>query len=299
MTAGTAPRVSYLYGTTLRRPDGSTLEVPAAQYWSFSTVADTTFTLSYDEATQQSVVTELDPTGVVVETTPGVETLAVSSDRSVVAWVGEDGKVEARTERGSKSLGSVPRGSSAVAVVGSCVGDDACSVFFQPAGSGKPGIITTGGSVVRLNAQSISDVSADGWLAVRTSATDDSSCHRVAPNQGGGFETCDYKVHDFSPSGELVLADASSYGDGMGSSGLVMLNQRGELLAGWEWTGTDPNEQLTVVGHAWEDDEHVLAQVYGRGAWTMLRFGVNGSVEQILSQIQDDDFNPPWVFAQQ
>ena len=74
---------------------------------------------------------------------------------------------------------------------------------------------------------------------------------------------------------------------------------KGQLLAGWESTGTDPNEQLTVVGHAWEDDEHVLAQVYGRGAWTMLRFGVDGSVQQILSQIQDDDFNSPWVFAQQ
>lgn len=298
--AGEAPGVTYLSGTTIHRQDASTLEVPASQYWSFTTVGETIFTLSYDEAAQQSVVTELDAVGDIVETTPGVESLAVSSDRSVVAWVGKDGDVAVRTDQGKTTLGSVPRGSSAVAVLGSCVGGDACSVFYQPAGTGKPGIITSDGNVVRLrNAQSITDVSADAWLAVRTSATDDSSCHRVAPNQGGGFETCDYNIHGFSPSGAYVGADPSSYADGMGASGLVILDLAGEVVAGWEWTGTDPNEQLTVVGHAWEDNEHVLAQVYGNGTWTMLRLGVDGSVERVLDQIQDDDFNPPWVFAQQ
>lgn len=300
VAAGEAPRVSYLSGTTIHRPDGTTLEVPAAQYWSFATVGDTTFTLSYNEAEQQSVVTELDATGGVVETTPGVEALAVSSDRAVVAWVGQDGAVAVRTEQGPTTLGSVPRGSSAVAVVGTCVAADPCSVYFQPAGTGKPGVISRDGEVVRLsNAQSISDVSADTWLAVRTSATDDSSCHRVAPNEGGGFETCDYGIHTFSPSGAYVAADPSSYADGMGASGVVILDRDGELLAGWEWTGTEPDDQLTVVGSTWEDDDHLLAQVYGGGSWTMLRLGLDGSMEQVVEPVQDDDFNPPYLFAQQ
>ncbi len=79
----------------------------------------------------------------------------------------------------------------------------------------------------------------------------------------------------------------------------MILDRAGILVAGWEWTGTEPAEQLTVVGHVWEDDDHVLAQVYGAGTWTMLRLGVDGSAERILEPIQDDDFNPPYIFAQQ
>ncbi len=184
VAAGDPPRVDYLVGSTLHRPDGSTLQLPERQYWAFATLGDGIYTVNYDEAAdQQSRVTEFDAAGSVVATSPGVEALAVSPDGSAVAWVGGNGVVEVHTEQGVRTLGSVPVGSFAESVLGSCVGDEPCSVFFEPPAQGKPRVIASDGTITRLDdAMSISDVSADAWVAAMTSVTNDSSCHRVAPN---------------------------------------------------------------------------------------------------------------------
>jgi hypothetical protein len=57
-----------------------------------------------------------------------------------------------------------------------------------------------------------------------------------------------------------------------------------------------------VVGPTvWEDDSHVLVEVYSAAedAWTVLRVGTDGSVERATEMTPGDETRSPFAFAVQ
>ncbi|MDR6174303.1 hypothetical protein QE364_000800 [Nocardioides zeae] len=87
----------------------------------------------------------------------------------------------------------------------------------------------------------------------------------------------DYGVLSFSPDGSLVLGD-DAYRDGAGSGRLAFLDS----ATGEPVTAFEPAEGWWVAGTAWEDDDHVLAQLTDAAdTLVTVRVGTDGSVEHV------------------
>ena len=93
------------------------------------------------------------------------------------------------------------------------------------------------------------------------------------------WETCDYTLFDFSPSGERILA-GPAYLDGFGQGIAAVLDRDGEVLAEWRSHG-----QAAILRTIWEDDDHVLVIVFQDEQSAILRVGLDGSVEIALPPV--------------
>ena len=103
------------------------------------------------------------------------------------------------------------------------------------------------------------------------------------------WETCDYTLFDFSPSGERILA-GPAYLDGFGQGIAAVLDRDGEVLAEWHSQG-----QAAILHTIWEDDDHVLVIVFEDERWAILRLGVDGSVEIAVPPVRDRDGSGAFV----
>ena len=68
----------------------------------------------------------------------------------------------------------------------------------------------------------------------------------------------------------------------------VMDSATGQRLAHVELVGDDGRRRLFVWDTYWEDDDHVLAVIEYRRTWSLLRLGVDGSVELALPWERSD-----------
>ena len=111
------------------------------------------------------------------------------------------------------------------------------------------------------------------------------------------WKSCDYSNLRFSPDGRHVVADAS-YFDGPGSPTLTIL----ETGSGKVTTDFRPTARKTVVGvsqAAWEDDDSVLAYVDEGGDQTMVRLGLDGSVERVTDVVTVRSMSVAMWFAEE
>ena len=53
-------------------------------------------------------------------------------------------------------------------------------------------------------------------------------------------------------------------------------------------TRSKPARQATVQTFVWEDDTHLLATVYQQGEWSVVRFGLDGSMEVAVPGVAGD-----------
>jgi len=94
---------------------------------------------------------------------------------------------------------------------------------------------------------SIADVAQDGGMLGMTSVADEGSCWGLFKvwKPKPAWETCDYTLFDFSPSGERILA-GPSYLDGFGQGIAAVLDRDGEVLGrmAQPWSSHDPRHRV-------------------------------------------------------
>ncbi|MDP3891417.1 hypothetical protein, partial [Nocardioides sp.] len=96
----------------------------------------------------------------------------------------------------------------------------------------------------------------------------------------------------FSPGGDHLLA-IGSVGSGIGEGELAVYDTASGIRVS-HWIGTLP-ESGFVGSRVWEDDAHVLATVHQDGEWSVVRFGLDGSMEQALGPVIGEDIDPAYV----
>ena len=220
--------------------------------------------------------------------------LVATPDGSIVGWLGSDGTPHVVEAGGSRELTmpQVERGGSLASLISdgpTCKegeGGNGCAVFVNSFDGTKAwsaishGIVDTVPGVI-----SIGDVAQDGGMLGMTSVADEGSCWGMFSTWRPKpiWETCDYTLFDFSPSGERILA-GPAYLDGFGQGIAAVLDRDGEVLAEWHSQG-----QAAILHTIWEDDDHVLVIVFEDERWAVLRLGVDGSVEIAVPPARDRD----------
>jgi hypothetical protein len=229
--------------------------------------------------------------------------LAVTPDGSVVAWLTADRSVRV-LEAGGQSFdfGAEDLGSEIGAIWGrgTCLESQGggCSAYVNVDEPRSVYVTTTTHGIVEDRAGSMLaavDVDVDGRVVGLVSVTDEGSCSAVYTEPAEqAWETCGHTLTSFSPDGSRVLG-TDAYLDGFGQRSVAFLDGTdGTPLHEFTSTGKGPS----VLQTAWEDEEHVLAVVYERGRWSVVRLGADGSAELALGPLAGSDLERPFVLGE-
>lgn len=228
-------------------------------------------------------------------------TFVSNSDRSLVAWTfPETGAqtliMKSTTNSDDTVVWDFPD-SPAVDPV-DFAGDRA--VLYQTMSEGETDTIglategTDGPETVELTGDFVKAISADdvnGLVAVQTRTNKDASgCFGVLDTRTDLrtpiWETCDHSLDEFSPDGRYLLA-SSPQRSGLGIPSLDIVDARTGVLAA-SFTPAR-GSQLQLVGVVWESAETVLAVATEGDETTLLRFGVDGSLEEAVDRLSGVD----------
>lgn len=174
-----------------------------------------------------------------------------------------------------------------------------CTVFFTA--DDAEGLRSTyvssshGFADVAAAGQAITTIAEDGLRTTIVEVRDDGTCSDLTDQEGALlWNTCAYRGMAFSPDGTKLLAH-DGYGDGFGDGRLAVLDAAdGEPLL--DLLNTEAT-QAAIFDQVWEDDSHVLAVVFQDQAWSVVRFGVDGSREYAVAPQPGDDMERPFVLA--
>lgn len=164
----------------------------------------------------------------------------------------------------------------------------------QRSGEADSGIAEADGSLTPLPGvvRAISASPVTGLVAVQTTTNKDASgCFGVLDPAASTSEpvwtSCDHSLGAFSPDGEHVLASAP-YRDGYGITEVDVLDARtGRLVARFSQAG---NTRITLLNVVWESDDTFLAVAASGESYRVLRFGVDGALEEALDPISAEAF---------
>ncbi len=212
---GAAPGLAYIDGSTLIRPDGSTLHLAEPGLSAFGLTGNGLVGIS--SGTSDVVV--LDAAGEVVRREPmSGSRLATSPDGSIVGWLGDDGAPSVVEGGGSRTwdLPAVEHGAEIAAVLGAgtCkegVDDNGCAILVNTRdGSGafvsaSHGFVDSAGTALH-----VADASSNGRVTGLVSTTDHGSCSGLwKPSGQLGWKTCDLTLDAFSPDETRILAGSA------------------------------------------------------------------------------------------
>ena len=234
-------------------------------------------------------------------TWPMVPGFVVSAGGQVGAFVQPDGTPVVVQDGTAYELPRIPRsGLQPVAVVGEdCTPraeNTGCAVWVKGEGD-KPEtwVSSTDGAVgpARPDFWSIADVVDGELIAGITDVKDDgiSTCSAVTrfDDDTPLWNVCGHHPVAFSPDASRLLSEAD--GDGFASTGLAVYDAE---------TG-DPLLELSTEREAslpqaliWEDATHVLATVFEKGRWAILRIGLDGSREYAVPPVEGEDLESPF-----
>jgi hypothetical protein len=288
---------------SLVRPSGASLELSVAQPLGFATMGNGLVLLDGDA--DDAAVSVVDGTGAEVrrEVVRGYR-IAVTPDRSIVAWLGSKGETTVLEGGGGRTfdLREVEPASEIAAILGEGTCQEAeseingCTAFLN-ADDPREAYLTSSHGIADVAGTmlSISDAAPDGRLIGLVSVSDEGSCSGVyAGRRKPEWQTCDHTLTRFSPDAARVLG-TDAYLDGFGQRSVAFLDAHGTLLHEFRSTGRG----ASVLQTAWEDDDHVLAVVYERGRWSIVRLGVDGSAELALGPLVGGDLDRPFILAEE
>ena len=247
-----------------------------------------------------------------ISAVPSGTSLAISSDGSRVAWVEAQGNgsdwtvVNAPTDGGEQ----VRTPTSPDTQVEGFLADDAVATsnFDDTTGDTFYGQATPEGEFDAIplgGYQRVGGVSAtSGLVAGQTKFLGDSTCSEVrntdTAQQPLVYETCDFKLADFSPDGRWLIGYATYYD--LGSPTLAILDAAtGDPVVEYV-SSRKQAEAATVVAAAWEDDDTVLAVVNQGGEQAVLRLESDGTAARVSDvreeQMSVEFFLPQHLFGQ-
>jgi hypothetical protein len=288
---------------SLARATGEVVELSVERPFGFAVVGGAILVLVEDG--DGAAVASLDGTGgeVTREESRGYR-LAVSANRNMAAWLAPDGSVRF-VEAGRDGVFDLPRVPGAVEM-GAMLGYDTCFEAESDVGgctafvdveeprrawtTSSHGIVDVAGPML-----SVADAAQGGRVLGLVSVDDQGSCGGLfeGPTEPA-WQTCEHTLTSFSPSGRRVLG-TDAYLDGLGQRSVAFLDARdGQRLREFTSKGHGP----TVLQTAWEGEDHVLAVVFERGRWSVVRLGVDGSAEVALGPVAGSDLDRPFVLPE-
>ncbi len=294
---GAPPAMPYLRqdpdapgGWSLVEQDGDVRSL-SRSYAQFAPVGDGLVGLAYD--VDRAVAYLLDGNlEEVAHSDAGEGGLAVTPDGSIVGWFGAD-RSPHFVEAGSHRTGELPEvrggaGLGALLVDGTTCqegeGGNGCAAFVNSVDATRVWSSVSHGLVdVVPGVISVRDVADDGGMLGMTSLSDEGSCWGLFEvwKRRPKWETCDYTLFDFSPSGERIVA-GPAYLDGFGQGMAAVLDRQGRVLAEWHSKG-----EAAILGSTWEDEDHVLLKAFQDEKYAVIRVGLDGTVELALPPAPD------------
>jgi hypothetical protein len=296
---GAGPALAYVDGRTLHRAGGSTVRLPAP-VWSLARAGDRYLALAATGTDAYSPVLLIGSDGAVADTGDATRSLAGSSSGLTAAYATADGEIRTFWSEGDLTLSSPQDTSSPVvrAVIGegSCAETaGGCQVFYLGARGVR--MIDSQGTDAPIAGKtkelSAATSTSGRWVAaVERSASDSGSCWDVVDPDSTVWGSCDLAVSGFSPDAAYAVA-SDSYFDGFGPSDLAIVDASdGTVLV---HLGATEQSQVTAFDPVWEDSEHVLTVVYHAGEWSVVRVGVDGSLEYAVPPVAGDDMQRPFI----
>ena len=314
LAQGQAPRIPYLAADdpadalgpwSLVRADGAELSLPETGPRSFALMGNGLVLIGPDsDGSDGSTVSVVDGNGEEVRREPARGYgLAVTPDRSIVAWLGDEGQTTVLEGGGGRTfdLRAVEQADAIAAILGEGTCQEAesaingCTAYLN-AGRTNEAYLTSSHGIADLAGSmlSISDAAPDGRLIGLVSISDEGSCSGVYVGRNKPeWQTCDHTLTGFSPDATRILG-TDAYLDGLGQRSVVFLDAEGEAIHAFDSRGRG----ATVLQTAWEDDDHVLAVLYERGRWSIARLGVDGSLELALGPVEGSDLDRPFVLEE-
>lgn len=285
--------VDYLDGRTWVRPDGAVVEL-STTYRGGAVLGDTLLGVRDDDDTGRHALDVVSVDGEVGESIKITSGLAVSDDRSVVAYVEPDGDLMTMWDPTSGDEGRVAIASGLpvgnvtvdpVAVIGSstCGPEDECRVLYNAGDGVSPPRVASSDGTDELvvpegtPAVAVSDAVAAGLVTVQQSSQDLGSCNGLYDVTSAAYlwTTCDRFLLDLNPAGTIV-ATTQAYLDGSGNGYVALVDTRTEQAL----ARLDPRSGV-VSTQTWLDDETVLAVVLDGKGSRIWRLSTDGSSQQV------------------
>jgi hypothetical protein len=285
---------------SLVRPSGERLGLDVARPFGFAVMGNGLVLV--EDGGDGAVVSMVDGDGVATrrEDVLGYR-IAVTPDASIVAWLTETHAVRVVEGGGGRSfdLPEVPQGAEMGAILGNNTCQEAepegagCTAFVN-ADEPRGAYVTTSHGIVDVAGAMLAvvDAAEDGRMVGLMSVTDEGSCSGIfLVGDDVAWQTCDHTLTRFSPDASRVLG-TDAYLDGFGQRSVAFLDAAdGTLLHEFRSKGRGPS----VLQTAWEDEDHVLAVVFERGRWSIVRLGADGSAELALGPLVGSDLDRPFV----
>lgn len=314
---GDDPRVAWTEGRILHLPDGSTVDLgrELGQLAVLDGLVVGTGS-GPDGADAVVLVVRIDTGEVLHEEASHHTKLVMNGARTAVAWMAQDGTPRVWQEGAAVPLDYVATGSGsnhqAVALTGERCDADAetvegagCSVLFtqdDPQTSER----TTWSAPTHGNVdlwggpfEWLIDASGgpDTVYAGFTEVGDGHTCSGVSGPHDASitWQGCDHQLAQFSPDDSLLLAHESYY-DGLGPGTITILDAKTQDVL---VERDNHDSQAFISGVVWEDESHVLARVFQKGEWAVVRVGTDGSMELASEVRPGNEFEPPFVVSTQ
>ncbi|GAB2781376.1 hypothetical protein GCM10027020_38720 [Nocardioides salsibiostraticola] len=279
--------IDYLEGRTLVRADGTIMDLPN-DYQDGTRVGDDMFLgVAYSE--EGIVIEEVDENGTFVGLEPALSTVTSNDDRTVAAYLNQDGSVELRSATDRATIPALFQdGATPVTVVGDadCIATESCLVFVNPAGEEPPSVVSQIGSVepftngiVAINDSETPSGPTVGVVSVQNEGT----CNSAFGGARGEalFENCEFRYFDFSPD-QRFLSGAQSYGDGFGDAWAGIY----DATDGSEIARLQSDNQA-VVQSAWAPDNTLMVVTYAFDVreWRVVRLAPDGTRTTVLGPV--------------
>ena len=289
---GEDPQITYLSGRRIIEPDGTVTPVrrvygtvtPYADGWLASTRAADELAFLAADGTEDRVL-------------PGSQ-IARNAEASQVAYVTD-------AETGRHEL-----------VIAPTIGAESAKTRIPvPAGSRPFGFVSEDTVVLETPREAVQVVGPNarnrtlpalrhaggandvtGLVSGLTELTDFGSCSVVLEAATGEqlFETCDHTLGRFSPDGRYVLGHPA-YRSGAGDGQVAILDARtGEVLV--DLVNSEATQSMVSTA-VWEDNSHVLAAVFEKGSWTVLRIGADRTLSMASEAVPGDESDSPVYFS--
>jgi hypothetical protein len=295
LTTGAPPKIAYARATKpeflggnfrMHRPDGSTLRLGFLALGQWSPMGRGAFGLATTEVGPQ--LQRIDATGKIVRKRfVSHFGMAVSPDHSIVSWLDDQGRPHDLEGGGSRefTLPRVPKGDGVGAVWGAKTCKEqppeggGCTIFVNAARGHGVFVSTSHGIVDRVGPMlHVTDVNQAGRVTglLSKAAASTPSCWGVITSNGHqALRTCRYRLDSFSTDGRLVLGERTqTVRDSI--KRFAMLRGDGSVARAFTF---DPGPRRSLNRLTWEDSRHLLGVLRAGGSWSIVRIGVDGTVE--------------------
>lgn len=305
LETGEPPAVTWLDGQTAHLASGETLELAGA-YQSIAEVGDRFVVSGVDDQgnRQATVLSEAgEPSGSFpISDYSGVVT---NGKGTAAAWIGNDGVPMVLQEGQPEPVQLTAVEGSGFGIGGlagdNCMpasdsggpteaADSGCTVYVNSGsdiGQRTSWVVTSQGAVGRTGGGllAVNAVDPDGSRLMGLTELKDplGGCWNVTDRDfQAEWETCDDQPEAFSPNGQYI-ATVPAETEGYGPTELAILEaEGGDRVVRFV---LDQNAQATPSHIVWEDAEHVLAVVFQNDQWSVVRFGLDGSMEYAVEPL--------------